>query len=71
MTTISPDPAPVVVWYGDDPVAFGAILAALEENEISTYDMAAIGDSNSRPPCFRDRAIQFWFTQTTRRKHGN
>jgi Putative prokaryotic signal transducing protein len=41
MTTISPDPAPLVVWYGDDPVALGAILAALEENEISTYDMAA------------------------------
>jgi hypothetical protein len=41
MSTISSDPPPVLVWYGHDPVAFGAILAALEENEISTYDMAA------------------------------
>jgi hypothetical protein len=32
---------PVLVWYGDDPVALGAILAALKENEVPTYDMAA------------------------------
>jgi hypothetical protein len=41
MATILPDPAPVIVCYGDDPVAFRAILAALEENEISTDDTAA------------------------------
>jgi hypothetical protein len=32
---------PAVVWYGDDHVALGAILAALKENEVPTYDMAA------------------------------
>jgi hypothetical protein len=37
----SVDASAVVVWYGDDPVAFGAVLAALKENEIPTYDMAA------------------------------
>jgi Putative prokaryotic signal transducing protein len=31
----------VVVWYGDDPVSFSAILAALKENDVPTYDMAA------------------------------
>jgi hypothetical protein len=35
------DTPPAVVWYGDDPVVFGAILARLKENEIPTYDMAA------------------------------
>jgi hypothetical protein len=53
MITISPDPAPVVVWYGDGPVAFGAILAALEENEISTYDMAAHSRLEQRATLFQ------------------
>jgi len=35
------DTPPVVVWYGDDPVVFGAILARLKESQIPTYDMAA------------------------------
>jgi hypothetical protein len=35
------DAPPVVVWYGDDPVVFGGILAALKENKILNYDMAA------------------------------
>jgi hypothetical protein len=35
------DVPPIVVWYGDDPVSFGAILAALKENKVRTYDMAA------------------------------
>jgi hypothetical protein len=34
-------PPAVLVWYGDDPVVFGAILAALKENKISAHDMAA------------------------------
>lgn len=37
----STDAPPVVVWYGDDPVSFSAILAALKENGVRTYDMAA------------------------------
>jgi hypothetical protein len=35
------DASPVVVWYGDDPVTFGAMLASLKENKIPTHDLAA------------------------------
>jgi hypothetical protein len=31
-----PSPPPALVWYGHCPVASGAVLTALEGNEIST-----------------------------------
>jgi putative signal transducing protein len=34
-----PGTPPEVVWFGNDPVLFGAVLAVLKENEIQVFDM--------------------------------
>jgi hypothetical protein len=39
-----------VVWYGDDPVAFSCVLAALEDAGIPTYQLTEHYHLTMRPP---------------------